>query len=344
MKVSPPTVALGFDADLLAGRAEEAIAQGSELAAWCRGRHEGNHAGPPAFPLSLHRTYRLRHRAEGYFGLAQIGDGPPASVMGCRQFIALSPHAPAAGEDVLCFMKNEFLRAARWERLNGQPGGFTITPQLCRNSRGGEVTLYPPRGLPGSHGNFDWSSLGREWDWVLLRVELHEFVLRFGPFERRLRQAAFVAASPAFFRIETRPAQPLYDLSITIGYPFVRVAPYRNYFGFGPGKFTTAIKLFTMHLRRDRQVEMEMEFAAAPRCEKVLDLGPRWPDPVYGSAALGERLTAGRWKSQPFRDRLDAGMLAQHCRVHLALIEGIDTAWGRWIEGRGVRQGVGQTA
>lgn len=76
-----------------------------------------------------------------------------------------------------------------------------------------------------------------------------------------------------------------------------------------------------------------MEFAAAPRCQKVFDLGPRLPDPVYGGAAALERVTFGSWNSAPFRARVDATMLAQHCRVHQALMDGTERIWARRLSG-----------
>lgn len=315
---------------LLAGRAEEAVLGGSQLAAWCRQADYGQ----LAFPLQLHRPFRLANRAEGYFGEAAI-NGAQTSVMGCRQTVSFGARQRAEACDVVEFMTSEFLRAARWSGPKGQLGGFTVTPELGKDQAGTVARFSQP--------TFEWTSLGADWDWVLLRIELHDFVMRFGPLERRIPQAALVAPSSAFFEIVNRPAgRPDLELSVTIGYPFVRFAPYRNVFGFGPGKFTTAIKVFTMHLRHDGQVEMDMNFAAAPRCQKVLDFGPHWPDPVYGAASIAERLTGGLWKSQPFRNRLDAAMLAQHCRVHLSLIEGVEHAWRRWLESR-VLQGVGRS-
>ena len=64
-----------------------------------------------------------------------------------------------------------------------------------------------------------------------------------------------------------------------------------------------------------------MDFAAAPRCQKVFDFGKSIPDPVYGGASVVQALTMGMWNAQKFHDKTDSGMLEQHARVHQALLE-----------------------
>jgi hypothetical protein len=51
------------------------------------------------------------------------------------------------------------------------------------------------------------------------------------------------------------------------------------------------------------------------------------PDPVYGGAALLLRLAFELWNDQPFHDKLHAGMVTQHGRVHQALMEGSARVW-----------------
>ena len=167
----------------------------------------------------------------------------------------------------------------------------------------------------------------------MLTVHIHDFVMHFGPFRKRLREAACVVAHPGFVHVEENPSKE-YALEVSVGYPFVAHAPIPNFFGFGPGKFGVAVKLYSFFLTTRNELRVRMVFAAAPRCQKVFDFGKRWPDPVYGGAKLFRHLTLGLWNPEPFHDRLDAQMLAQHCRVHQALMDGVERVWRDWLEGR----------
>src|SRR5262249_15005063 len=167
------------------------------------------------------------------------------------------------------------------------------------------------------------------YDWVLITVYIHDFVMKFGPIVHRFNEAAAVVAHKNFVHIDEKPASG--DLlEIQIGYPFVAYAPITNSFGFGPGKFGIPVKTYTFTLTASGQIRASMNFAAAPRCKKVFDFGKMIPDPVYGGASLLSALTFGLWNSQPFHDKLDAGMVAQHSRVHQYLIDGSYKIWTDW--------------
>ena len=77
-----------------------------------------------------------------------------------------------------------------------------------------------------------------------------------------------------------------------------------------------------------------MVFAAAPRAQRVLDFGKRLPDPVYGGAALLRYLSLGLLKPQAIHDRMDAHMLALHCQVHQALMDGVEKVWSDWLKSK----------
>ena len=83
-------------------------------------------------------------------------------------------------------------------------------------------------------------------------------------------------------------------------------------------KSECAVKLFSFFL--SRQNEVRLSFAAAPRCQKVLDFGQHWPDPFYGSAQLTEYMTLGICNAEPIHDL----MVVLHCQVHQRLIEGVE--------------------
>src|SRR5262249_24329709 len=126
-------------------------------------------------------------------------------------------------------------------------------------------------------GCIDWRQLGKEYDWVLLTVQIYDFVMNFGPFTARLKEAACVSPHRDFVHIVERPA-PGYALEVSVGYPFIAYAPIPNFFGFGPGKFGIANKLFSFLVTDQKELRVIMNFAAAPRCRKVFDFGKNIPD------------------------------------------------------------------
>jgi hypothetical protein len=46
-----------------------------------------------------------------------------------------------------------------------------------------------------------------------------------------------------------------------------------------------------------------------------------------------ERLTLGWWNPEAFHDKVDVGMVAQHARVHQALMDGVSRIWNEWVAG-----------
>ena len=54
---------------------------------------------------------------------------------------------------------------------------------------------------------------------------------------------------------------------------------------------------------------------------------------MYGGASLLQRLSVGKWNPSAFHDRVDMGMLVQHCRVHQALMDGVERVWRDWLGG-----------
>jgi len=82
------------------------------------------------------------------------------------------------------------------------------------------------------------------------------------------------------------------------------------------------VKLFSFKLRDNDEVRCDMDFAAGARPAKVFDFGERIPCPLYGGAAALQAITFGLFDARRFHDRIDGAMVAQHARVHQALMEG----------------------
>ena len=307
----------------LIAKTEEAIHDGRQLERWCLESERTRRLA--LFPLDLKKTFRLANRAEGFFDTVPI-NGQPRSVMGCVQTVEFGKVSGAnAAERVRQFVLREFLSRSHWTYPDGDPGGFTVEQGLYRTTDGAHGRFDAAH----ARGCVDLSEMGKQYAWVLLTVHIHDFVMEFAGQKKRLKEAACVSPCLEFVHINPDPA-PDKQLEITVGYPFVAFAPVPNFFGFGPGKFGVAVKTFTFLLTQAGDLRVRMLFAAAPRCEKVLDFGKGIPDPVYGGAALLNLLTLGLWKTDSFHNKLDTFMLCQHCRVHQAFMDGVEKIWTDW--------------
>jgi hypothetical protein len=305
-------------------KTEQAIRDGIQLERWCRDpKREIKETR-----LDLKKTFALRNEAYGYLGHVPM-NGKLESVMGVRQVVDFSDVSGSNPEQRLRdFALKEFLPRANWVYPDGYPGGFTMAQSLYRDAKG----EYGRFADPACEGCIDWRRLGTEYNWSLLTVQIHDFVMKFGPYLKRFKEAACVVAHPDFMHVVENPKRG-YKLEVAIGYPFVAFAPIPNNYGFGPGKFGSAVKLYSFLLTDDNKIKVEMDFAAAPRCSRVFDFGKRIPDPVYGGAAALQAITFGAWKAQPFHDKLDLGMVSQHARVHQALMDGAAKVWNDWVRG-----------
>ncbi len=305
----------------LAKKCGEAIQAGIQLQRWCRDPKRRITESL----LDLKAVYTLPNQAFGYFADVEINN-IRETVMGVRQVIDFSSVAgPNPEQQLRDFVLGEFTTRAHWVYPDGNKGGMTAVQSLYRDARG-QYGRYPP---DLQQGCIDWRLLGKEYEWSMFTLYIHDFVMKFGPMLKRFNEAACVVAHADFVHVVENPS-PGVKLEVSIGYPFVAFAPIPNVFGFGPGKFGTAVNLFSFYLTDKNEVKVTMDFAAAPRCAKVFDFGRSVPDPVYGRAAVLQALSLGLWNSQKFHDKLDTGMLEQHARVHQALMEGTAKIWNEY--------------
>lgn len=174
----------------------------------------------------------------------------------------------------------------------------------------------------------------REFEWVVLQVDILDFIRSFPGigrfakfFSRFIKEAAYILIHPKF----SAPALPETEATLTrlcFGYSFLPCAAHPSFFGFGPGRFGTAVKQFDVAALENGRVEIRLAFIVTPRSEKVLSL---WGfDPVYNFSSLLDLLTLRRFNLDGrVHDRLDARMLAHHCRVHQAFLQGLAEAFQR---------------
>ena len=240
-------------------KCEDAIRDGITLEQWCK----SGGGARQEFALSP-GVFKLKNRAEGYFGNI-MPNGEGRTVMGCRQYIdfARCDH-PRAAELLQEFVLGQFLTLAHWKNEDGHPGGFGITHSLYKTVDG-EYGQTPKTEQAGA---MDWRDMGTKYRWMMLTVLINDFSLKMGPMKQYLNEAACVVPLPEFMHVVKNPT-PEYVLEVSIGYPFIDYAPIPNFFGYGPGKFGIAVKLYSFFLTADGQIKVVMEFASAPRAEKV---------------------------------------------------------------------------
>jgi len=307
----------------LVEKTEEAIHDGVQLERWCRDPKRQL----KEVKLDLKKDYKLKNDAYGYLSFVPM-NGKSESVMGVRQVVQFSNNSGSNPEQRLRdFVLREFLPRAHWVYPDGYKGGFDLEQSIYRNAKG-EYGRFPENQRVGC---IDWRQLQSEYNWSMVTVQIHDFVMKFGPYLKRFKEAACVVAHGDFVHVIDKPRKG-YKLEVSVGYPFVEYAPIPNPYGFGPGKFGSAVKLYSFYLTDDNRIEVIMDFAAAPRCSRVFDFGKNAPDPVYGGAAVLEAITFGMWKAQPLHDKLDLGMVSQHARVHQALMEGSAKVWEDWLK------------
>jgi hypothetical protein len=324
-QLTPLSIPQSFTAleRFLVQKTEIALADGIELERWCRDPNRN----VKEFPLDLKRQYALPNRAFGYFSDLTV-NGQNRTVIGVRQEVEFGRITGPDPEGLLKkYVLSVFLPTAHWTYPNGWPGGFTFE-QLLYCTVDGQLGRYPREQASTVQ---DWTLIGTKYRWSVFTVFLNDFVVKLGPVRRRLKEAATLVQHPDFVHIVENPAKG-YKLEVAFGYPFLEYAPIPNYFGFGPGKFNWAVKLFSFRLRDDNEVRCDMDFAAGARPCKVFDLGKRIPCPLYGGVDLLQTLTRGLYNAQKFHDWMDGAMVAQHGRIHQALMEGSAKVFAEWLK------------
>ncbi|HEX4346666.1 MAG TPA: hypothetical protein VHZ73_03800 [Vicinamibacterales bacterium] len=307
----------------LVQQSELAIAKGLELERWTRNPESKKTI--KQFELPFGRKYDLKNKAWGYFADVCIG-GKTLTALGCLQEVEFGKiTCPDPEQRLKDYVLGRFLKTSSWVYPDGDLGGFTVAQMLYCDANG-KCGRYSPCDASDAR---DWRDLGTKYRWSLMTMYLHDFVMYLGPFKKVLKEAVAVVQHPDFVHVVPNP-RPGYKLEVAIGYPFIDFAPIPNFFGFGPGKFAWAVKTFSFLLRDNNEVRCDMGFVAGARAKKVFDFGSMIPDPVYGTSDWMETMTLGLYKSQPFRDFLDAKMALQHAYVHQALMEGCSKIFNTW--------------
>ncbi|HYK91672.1 MAG TPA: hypothetical protein VE398_23090 [Acidobacteriota bacterium] len=301
-------------------KSEQALRQGTQLLNWWRDL--SSQGSLKRFPLMPSESPDLI--MEGFFDQTLI-DGKVTPAMGVLQTIRFNLNrADGPYTNLKDFVNRRLLSAAHWQNPDGLPGGFGYSVLLHKTKDHGVYGRFPS---PDPQ-NFDFDQLETSYDWVMLQVDLYDFVRSFPPLRRFvkllagiIREAAYLVANEDFTH-NLFPAIPPKKVQTDLGYAFVPATVYPNFFGFGPGRFGAAVKLFRFGLVTDNVFSVDMAFLLAPRSEKVLYF---WGfDPVYSTVDLLDALTFGRRNiKQRAHDKLDSVMLRQHGQVHENFILGL---------------------
>jgi len=307
----------------LVQKSEEALVTGIQLERWCRDPNRRI----SEFLLNLKRTYALPNKAYGYFSNVEIS-GKTRSLIGVRQEVEFGrARGPHPEEQLKKYVMSVFLPSSHWTYPDGWPGGFTFEQMLYCDAEG-RLGRYPAdmRDAPR-----DWNEIGTKYRWSLFTTFLHDFVVRVGPISKHLKEAVALVQQHEFVHVVENPGQG-FKLEVAFGYPFIDYAPIPNKFGFGPGKFDWAVKLFSFKLRENNDIRCDMDFAAGARPSKVFDFGKNVPCPLYGPADALQKITGGLYNAQKFHDWMDGAMVTQHARVHQALMEGAAKYFSEWAK------------
>jgi hypothetical protein len=286
-------------------------------------RQEEASGGLKKFSLLAQKSDAVQ--MDGFFERLVL-DGRDVSVMGCVQrFQFQTGWAPERlTERLAAFVLEEYFAKASWPRRDGETGGFRYSP-LFGKTRDSRLMV-----LEGA--DLSLNRVQREFEWAVFQVDILDFVRSFPipswavrSMSRFIREAAFIQFHSRF--AEPALVEPEGALSRhCFGYSFLPAAVHPSIFGFGPGRFGTAVKQFDIAALHDGRVEFRLAFIVTPRSEMVLNV---WGfDPVYAFSRLLDLLTFKRLNlDRRIHDRLDAQMLTQHCQVHHSFLEGIAEAF-----------------
>ena len=259
------------------------------------------------------------------------------SVMGCLQTARFKLDAAAPGEAVaLQDLKSDYAPRACWFHPDGRPAGFGYDAILYKDKASGTVEAFQDG---KSSAALDFSTVGTAHEWLLLRVDIHDFLLAtpMKPFAKLMgkfiKESAYVVSHEMYARPVGNP-RPGTVAECLFGYSFLPCAAVNGPFGFGPGHFKSAIKQFRFSLLESGDLEVTLSFIVSPRSEKVLNLFGF--DPVYSMVHLLNALTLGLLGIKQFaHSALDKNFMTVHGQVHHNFLNGMEDFWKkrRWVPG-----------
>jgi hypothetical protein len=274
--------------------APEYLARGQSLLCWWR---EMERSGGPAERFRLERSFNQPTRSFGFYGTAPVG-GIILPVMGnVQEMFYDQVRAPKAlGGDTADwlsaqlgeFVMKYFMRITSFR----QPEAFVDAsqpippPALARlswcskssdsrmgfgfsqlyNKPVGTNAIYPFPSYDRA-AIVDQRSLGRRFDWILLKVRIFDFNFRIRPFGEGgpelvfgENEESYLVVHRDFVNCRIRPIPGVLG-EFGIGYAFVK-SPVQGPFGYGPGEFDAALELINFRIYETGYISVRMTFIA----------------------------------------------------------------------------------
>jgi hypothetical protein len=275
---------------VIVANVDKALVDGLALRnAWERAEAANSYAEQ----FSLARSFNAAERSIGFFDTFPTSSGD-LPVMGLVQEMAYDQRkqAPAefARDEFREFMCRYFLRISDYREPDAyvnewpQPAlsGLGQFLSWCpeeeeRRSGFGYLQLYYKLRESGEIGKFrrreecaivDVRDVGPKYDWVVVRVRIFDFQLRFQPLGPKsttisvpIEQETYVVLSPDFITVDDHPGGDLTG-RYGFGYALLQFEPRPSIFAYGPGFFRAGFQLVTFDVRRSGSTLVKMVFVA----------------------------------------------------------------------------------
>jgi hypothetical protein len=375
------------------GRVDEFLAKGLDLNRWWTRAHASQTF---AHRFELGRTFNDPTESYGFFDVTSVA-GHDMPVMGNFQEMFYDQErgpstaaelGPWLHRQMREFVLRYFMRVSSFREPDAYVPGAALAPadwtrplSWCPEEdvqrRGfGFEQLYYKRARTGVVGKFaeenrhaivDLREIGREYEWIVVRVTIFNFDMVVRPFGHGtpslvvpLAEDSLLVLSREFLVDESANGTARFGL----GYAFIK-KPAPEIVAYGPGQFDAAIELIEFAVVQDCSVRVRMVFVAnrptrvvnvsldpttwALRAVQLLTGGAagagsgdglgRWSfDPIYAYVTLANLITAGL-AAERFcisREQLDRDFLVQHFMQHYHAIVGSLATWRRvrdWCDG-----------
>jgi hypothetical protein len=274
---------------------ERSLEGGLDLLAWYQQARAAN-GFDEVFPLE--RTFNRPGSSFGFFGTATLPERDPLPVMGnVQRMFYDAPRVPAdlrsrgaawMHAQMREFVLRYFMRVSDFRAPETFAGDedHGETPRLLKPLSWCPRSSYEPRGFgfsqlfykqrDGTVGKFaegeqssvvDLRELGTRYEWIVLKVRIFDFDLRFRPFGESgpevvlgLNEESLLVLSPEFV-LDAEHPQPGVLGEYGLGYAFIR-NPRGGLVAYGPGQFDVAIELIKFQVSDAGETAVDMLFVA----------------------------------------------------------------------------------
>jgi hypothetical protein len=297
------------------GQVDGALSSARLLKEWWRQKNE---IGGYANQFELTRTFNPPSNSFGFFDQACIGERN-YSIMGSMEDMLFDTPKKASSSH-LCdefreFVLRYFLRVSDYRPPEAYvdtasptvpaflaPLSWCTQTSNAREGFGYSQHFYKLRDSD-TIGRFsedqrfsiiDLREVMSKYEWIVLKVRIFDFNLKFAPFGPDLLQLVFplkeesyLVLSPDFVVADESPS--VTELGrYGFGYAFLK-SPENSPVAYGPGRFELAFKLITFRILRSGEIRVHMVFVAN-RPNKILNISL---NPIGWSQQLADTLSLG---------------------------------------------------